>query len=309
MIIILPLSIFQEERHNSPIARSGQLSHLSELAVNDDRFKIIDFELIHMNTTLLILDCTALGIGAGLVYGIFGGGSGLIMMPGFYYLLRYFGLSEGYQMQVAVATTAAVSVLLGISATRVQWRNHLIDFDIFKKIAPGLLIGTLLAIGLLNIICSAYLKRLFGFFVILVAVWLGFYRSEKDEKMWSLSSSYNHILSTIIGLLWFLFGIAVFTVPYLHKCGIDLRRSIGCATLTSTVFSGIAAVLLIFTGLFQVGFSNKHIGFLNLPLSTLTVIPSAIAAHWGSKISIKLSKSHLKITYVILLCAIGFLML
>ncbi|MFW0086482.1 MAG: sulfite exporter TauE/SafE family protein [Coxiella-like endosymbiont] len=262
-----------------------------------------------MNTTLLILDCIAISIGAGLIYGIFGGGSGLIMMPGFYYLLHHFALSEDYQMQVAIATTAAVSVLLGISATQVQWRNHLIDFNIFKKIAPGLLIGTFLAISLLNIIRSAYLKRLFGFFVILVAVWLGFYRSKQDKKIWSLSSSYNHILSTIIGFLWFLLGIAVFTVPYLYKCGIDLRRSIGCATLTSTVFSGIAAVLLIFTGLFQVGFSNEHIGFVNLPLSALAIIPSAISAHFGSKISIKLSKSHLKIIYVVLLYAIGFLML
>lgn len=135
-----------------------------------------------MNTTLLILDCIAISIGAGLIYGIFGGGSGLIMMPGFYYLLHHFALSEDYQMQVAIATTAAVSVLLGISATQVQWRNHLIDFNIFKKIAPGLLIGTFLAISLLNIIRSAYLKRLFGFFVILVAVWLGFYRSKQDKK-------------------------------------------------------------------------------------------------------------------------------
>ena len=262
-----------------------------------------------MNATLLILDCIAISVVAGLVYGIFGGGSGLIMMPGFYYLLSHFALSVGYQMQVAIATTAAVSVLLGISATRVQWRNHLIDFDVFKKIAPGLLTGTLLAIGLLSIIRSIYLKRLFGFFVILVAVWLGCYRPKKDKKIWSLSSSYNHILSTIIGLLWFLLGIAVFTVPYLYKCGIDLRRSIGCATLTSTVFSGIAAVLLILTGLFQVGFSNEHIGFVNLPLSALTVIPSAIAAHFGSKISVKLSKSHLKIIYVVLLHTVGFSML
>ncbi|ATN74739.1 sulfite exporter TauE/SafE family protein [Coxiella burnetii] len=262
-----------------------------------------------MDIFLLIIDCIALGIGAGLVYGIFGGGSGLVMTPGFYYVLRHFELAQGYQMQIAIATTAAVSALLGISATRVQWQNNLIDLSIFKKIFPGLLVGTLLAIILLNIVPSAYLKRLFGLVVILVAVWLGFYHQDRDTKTWSLFSFCNRIMTTIIGLLWFLLGIAVFTVPYLHKCGVDLRRAIGCATLTSTVFSAIAASLLMVTGLFKVGISGNHIGFVNIPLSIIALIPSALAAHWGSKLSVKLPKFHLKIVYAGLLCVAGVLML
>lgn len=201
-----------------------------------------------MNTASLIsliIFCIMVGFGAGLVYGIFGGGSGLIMMPGFYYILHHFSLTQNYKMQIAIATTAAVSALLGISATLVQWRNQYIDFFAFKKIAPGLLVGVLSAIFLLNIIPSTLLKRLFGVVVILVALWLGCYRQEQDQRVWSLSSFKNQILSTIIGTLWFLLGIAVFTVPYLHKCGLDLRRAIGCATLTSSVFSLIAAILLM----------------------------------------------------------------
>lgn len=116
-------------------------------------------------------------------------------------------------------------------------------------------------------------------------------------------------MTTIIGLLWFLLGIAVFTVPYLHKCGVDLRRAIGCATLTSTVFSAIAASLLMVTGLFKVGISGNHIGFVNIPLSIIALIPSALAAHWGSKLSVKLPKFHLKIVYAGLLCVVGVLML
>ena len=96
-----------------------------------------------------------------------------------------------------------------------------------------------MAIGLLNIIRSAYTsKTILWIFCHSIAVWLGFYRSEQRQKsMVVIITSYNHILSTIIGLLWSLFSITVFTVPYLYKCGIDLRRSIGCATLTSIQFS------------------------------------------------------------------------
>ncbi len=262
-----------------------------------------------MNITLLILECVALGLGAGLVYGIFGGGSGLIMTPGFYYVLRHFSLTQGHHMQMAIATTATASALLGISATRVQWRHRTIDFAVFKQIAPGVLIGTLLAVALLNVIPSDYLKHLFGIVVVGVAVWLGFYRQERDTKTWSLLSFYNRVLTTVMGFLWFLLGASVFIVPYLHKCGMDLRRAIGCATLTSMVFSAIAGVLLMVTGLFQVGSSGSHVGFLSVPLLLIAVIPSAIAAHWGSKLSIKLPKRTLKIIYAGLLCSVGLLML
>lgn len=262
-----------------------------------------------MNTASLIIFCIMVGLGAGLVYGIFGGGSGLIMMPGFYYVLHHFALAYNYKMQIAIATTAAVSALLGISATWVQWRNKYIDFFAFKKIAPGLLVGVLSAIVLLNIVPSTLLKRLFGVIVILVALWLGCYRQEQDQRVWSLSSFKNRILSTIIGILWFLLGIAVFTVPYLHKCGLDLRRAIGCATLTSSVFSLVAAILLMITGLFQVGLSWDYVGFVNLPLLAVSVVPSALAGYFGSKLSIKLPRSQLKYIYVALVGIVGFLML
>lgn len=262
-----------------------------------------------MNYTLLVIECIILGLGAGLVYGVFGGGSGLIMTPGFYYVLRHFSLAHDYRMQMAIATTATASALLGISAARVQWRHGNVDMKIFKRIVPGILIGTLVAIAMLNIIPSGYLKRLFGVVVIAVATWLWLYRQERDTKTWSLAAFSNYILSTVIGFLWFLLGISVFIVPYLHKCGIDLRRAIGCATLTSMVFSAIAGVLLIVTGLFQVGYSGGHLGFLSLPLLAIAVIPSAFAAHWGSRLSVKLPKRHLKIIYAGLLCGVGVLML
>ena len=262
-----------------------------------------------MNTLLLIITCIILGVIAGLVYGVFGGGSGLIMTPGFYYVLHYFSLAQDHIMQIAIATTATVSALLGISATRVQWKNNLIDIAVFKKIFPGLLIGTLLAIMLLSIIPSTYLKHLFGLVVIFVAIWMGFYRQDCDTNIWPLASFFNRIMTTIIGLLWFLLGIAVFIVPYLHKCGVDLRRAIGCATLTSTIFSAIAALLLVITGLFEIGVSSNHIGYLDIPLSLIALMPSALAAHWGSKVSVKLPKFHLKIVYVGLLSIVGTLML
>ena len=82
----------------------------------------------------ILLEGFLFAAAAGLVYGIFGSGSGLFLMPGFYFLLRRFPMSSGYQMQVAVATTILTSAVLGISPVLVQWKRQHIDFTLVKNL-------------------------------------------------------------------------------------------------------------------------------------------------------------------------------
>lgn len=262
-----------------------------------------------MHLYLIIFDCALLGVAAGLIYGIFGGGSGLILAPGFYYVLRHFDVSQGHRMQIAIATTAAVSVILGIFSTRVQARQKNMSLVHIKKMGLGLTLGCLAAVLLLNIIPSVFIKHLFGVVVIIVALWMWFYRSDLDRKHWPIDTFSHYLWSFLIGLLWFLFGVAVFTVPYLHKTGLDIRRSVGTATLTSTLFSALGSILFMLTGYFKIGASINHIGYVNLLLGACAVIPSAIFGHFGSVISYRLPQKILKKAYALLIVAVGVLML
>lgn len=262
-----------------------------------------------MALTQLIIDCILLAFAAGLVYGIFGSGSGLVMAPGYYYVARHFHLAPDHRMQVAIATTAAASAIIGLFAARVQRKANNIDYSSIKKVAPGLTVGTLLAVFLLNTVPSDFLKHLFGIVVLGVAAWLWFYRQEKDQRQWSLNGFSNHIKTSIIGLLWFLLGIAVFTVPYLHKCGISMKKAIGCASTIGGVFSALAAILLAITGYFTVGANATHIGYINLLMLGVSVIPSAYAGIIGSKLSHRIPPNIIKKTYVGLVSLVGLLML
>lgn len=262
-----------------------------------------------MHLLPLVIDCILLSFAAGLVYGIFGSGSGLIMAPGYYYVARHFNITQDHRMQVAIATTAAASAIIGLFAARVQFNANNIDFSIIKKLVPGLTIGTFIAVALLNVVPSDFLKHLFGIVVILVSFWLWFYNQEKDLKQWSLNGIDNHIKTTVMGLLWFLLGIALFTVPYLHKAGISLRRAIGCASSVGSIFSALAAILLMITGYFSVGISITHVGYVNLLMLAASVIPSAAAGMIGTKLSHKLPPDLMKRVYAVLICFVGALML
>ena len=259
--------------------------------------------------TLFIFEASLFAFAAGMVYGIFGGGSGLFLMPGFYFLLRHFPSAGDSEMQVAVATCAATSAILGIMPSWMQWKQANIDFMIVKRVFWGILLGTILAVSVINIIPSHLLKHAFGFVVILVAAWFWFYNQEKDNKQWSFHSWTNHLMTTLIGLLWYLLGIAVFTVPYLHKCGVSMRRSVGTGTFLATLFSAIAAVLFMVSGSFRLGISLHHLGYVNTTLMLFAVLPSMIAAYLGAKISFLLPQRTLKKIFSVLVLVIGIIML
>lgn len=258
---------------------------------------------------LLLFEGGLFAAAAGLVYGVFGGGSGLFLMPGFYLLLRHFPAAHAHSMQVAIATTAAVSALLGIAPSWVQLKEQHVDLQVLRRCSLGILCGTIAAVLLLNVLPSGLLKQMFGVVVLLVAIWLWCYRQERDTTQWGMYGIKHYVATFSIGLLWFLLGIAVFTVPYLQKCGVTIRRSVGTATIISALFSAIAALCLMLTGMWHVGVSSSHLGFINLPLCAIAIVPSSLAAFFGAKVSVKLPQKHLKKVYALLIFVIGLLML
>ncbi len=258
---------------------------------------------------LMIMACILIGIAGGCVSGIFGGGAGLINVPGFYYVLHHFALTPGHTMQTAITTGMLSSIFLGILSSRVQWRHQQIDFKAFKQLLPGMTCGALLAICLLNIIDSRLLKQIFGVIVLAIALWFILYRQDNDKKSWSLSSKINHLWSTLLALFWLMLGVAVFTTPYLYKCGLELRRAIGTATLITALFSAVTGVLLMASGYYLIGASSYHLGYVSLPLFYSTIIPSCIAGHWGARIGIHIPRSVLKNIYAALIFVVGVLML
>ena len=64
------------------------------------------------------------------------------------------------------------------------------------------------------------------------------------------------------GIFWFLLGVAVFLAPYLLKCGVDMRKAVGSASVLASIFSAMAALLFMVIGYFVLGASfQKELGF------------------------------------------------
>lgn len=258
---------------------------------------------------IMVLECVLVAFFAGLVFGLFGSGSGLVMMPGYYYILRHFTLVHSHHMQVAVATTAAVTGVLGFFSSRRQYRSGQVDFSVVRKLIPGLTLGSLAAIAGLYFAPSTILKKAFGVIVVLVAVWLASYRPERDRFGWSLTSLWHFFRSIGIALLWFMLGVAVFLVPYLHKCGLPVRRAVGTASFVATIYSAFMGIAFMIAGYFVLGIGHGQLGYVSIALFLASLIPSSLGGSWGARLSLLIPSQQLKWIYAALVAFVGALML
>ena len=113
-----------------------------------------------MNYFLYII----LGLIAGVFSGMFGIGGGTILIPALVFL---FGLTQ-HQAQ---GTTLAIMVPpIGILAAWSYWRVGNVKISMAGFICLGFVIGGLLGAGLINNVPDPALKRLFGFFMLFIAL-------------------------------------------------------------------------------------------------------------------------------------------
>ena len=113
----------------------------------------------------LLLTCLVIGVVAGLVGALCGVGGGMIMVPAFVLML-------GMTQKTAVATSLAVVVVSGLSATanNVTSKSGLIDWKIVGITAVGAVVAAWYGSDLMRSLSNQQLTKIFGVFMILVGV-------------------------------------------------------------------------------------------------------------------------------------------
>ena len=106
-----------------------------------------------------------LGLGAGVVGGMFGIGGGLIIVPA---LILVFGLSP--KMATGTSLMAQLLPVAGLAVLEF-WRRGQVDVPRGLGIAAGLVVGTLLGALLAGQLSPASMKRAYGAFLVVVGLY------------------------------------------------------------------------------------------------------------------------------------------
>ncbi|TNF65391.1 MAG: sulfite exporter TauE/SafE family protein [Gammaproteobacteria bacterium] len=257
---------------------------------------------------MVIILSILVGFFASFMSSIFGGGAGLISVPGIYWIVVHFYTHTDDAMQMTLATGSGMAIPLGLMATLRQRKYKNIDYPLLKKTIWSMSIGGVLGALVISNIASDYVKLFFGIMILLTAIWMWRYKINLS-KAWNPHPITYNLSGGIIGTISTALGVSVFTVPFLSKAGLDIKKAIGTSTTIVFTYSTLAGIAFIIIGIFKTGTSLSHIGYLNTTIFLSAVIPSLIGSIVGVKLVHILPQIVLKRLFVLMMFIVATLML
>lgn len=248
-----------------------------------------------------------LGVIVGISAGLLGIGGGLILVPGLYYLLGHSDLNtpnDNFLIHVALATSMAIILPTTLSSSWAQIKRKAVDWELIRKMAPGLIIGVTMGVAMVSKIDGEIIKVIFSVGLTLIACSMIFRKETSRSFPFLTQIKWVLPFSTLFGILATFLGIggAVLNVPYLNRAGIPLRTAIA----TGSVLGAIVAFVATFSYAWTAYQGPKYVDLL----AVLMIVPiSVVMAPIGVKISHAMPVAKLRILFSTLLMLVALKML
>ncbi|MEN8895470.1 MAG: sulfite exporter TauE/SafE family protein [Yoonia sp.] len=246
-------------------------------------------------TTLVMVGMLlVVGACAGVLAGLLGVGSGIILVPAFFYMFQVLGYGSDQLMQVCLATSLATIIVTSARSVMSHHKKGAVEWSILKTWAPGIVVGAIVGFFIASSLRSEMLQIIFGVLGILVGLYIAFGKSEWRLGDTMPTGMLRIAFSPVIGFLSVLMGIGggSFGVPTMTLFGIPIHRAVA----TAAGFGVIIAVPSV------IGFLTVKLdaappftlGAVNLPAFFLVIAMTLITAPWGAALAHKMDPKPLK---------------
>ena len=237
----------------------------------------------------------ALGAVVGLFAGLLGIGGGVIIIVGLLEIFKLLHFSETHVMHLALGTSMA-SILFGsISSFRAHQQLASVDWSIVRRLTPGILAGGFLATFVAARTPSSVLKVTFAVFMLYTASQMFINAKPKPNRELPRGGGML-VAGTLIGAISSLIGVggAAVSIPFMTWCNVTMHRAIGTAAAIGFPVALFGTIGYIVNGWHIPGLPEFSLGFVYLPACLAIVIPSAVVAPFGARLSHRLPVATLK---------------
>jgi len=263
-----------------------------------------------MEWILAVAAYIIIGIAAGILGGLLGIGGGVITVPCLYYAFYLLDYPHVYLMHLAIGTSLAAMIMNTAASTWAHNKRGGVLWDVFKRMAPGFFMGSILGAILVQWLPERGLMIFFGIFLCALAI--NFWRKAPviEEPNRLPKTPLLLVWGSAIGCISNILGIGGGTliVPFLTAFKVPAKKAIGTSAVCSFLITSIGALSYLFLGLRDVHLP-EDVGYIDLPAFITVGIVSFIMAPIGAKWAHELPVSRIRKIFAFVLVATGVSMM
>lgn len=238
-----------------------------------------------VNPGLLVVgELAVLGLCTGFLAGLLGIGGGMLMVPFVALILASQGYPDEYIIKIAVATSLATICFTSISSVMAHHRRGAVLWPIFRLLAPGILLGSVLGAQLAVALPGKVLGVLFAVFVAFSATQMLLNRKPKPSRSMPGKPG-TFAVGSIIGVVSSLLGAggAFVSVPFMTWCNIKIHDAVGTSAALGFPIAFAGTLGYIWAGQTLPQTQAGTIGFIYLPGLVVISVASVLMAPLGAR--------------------------
>jgi uncharacterized membrane protein YfcA len=259
----------------------------------------------------LILELAALGIGTGFLAGLLGIGGGMVMVPFLTLMLTARGVSPQLTVKMAIATSMATIIFTSISSVRAHHKRGAVRWDIVKRLAPGIVIGSLVgSLGVFSVIKGSALAIFFGLFVGFSATQMFLNKAPKPTRQ--LPGTAGTV--TAGGVIGFVSGLVgagggFISVPFMAWCNVAIHNAVATSAALGFPIAVANVAGYIASGMRVENLPPASFGYIWLPGLVVVALCSVFTAPLGARAAHALPVGRLKRVFASILYLLAAYML
>jgi uncharacterized membrane protein YfcA len=248
----------------------------------------------------------AVGACVGFLAGLLGIGGGMTLVPILAALFSAQALAPDHAVHMALATGMASVMFTSTASVREHHRLGSVDWSIVRRLAPGMIAGTLLSTLASGWVAQRTLALSFAVIVYAGAIQL--LLGKKPHAARTLPGPAATVgIGLVIGIICGLVsaGGAFLTVPFMLFCGVVMHTAIGTAAAVGIPVAVIGTIGFVVAGWRVEALPPHTLGFVFLPALVALVIGSVITAPFGARLAHRLPVATLKRVFAGLLIVLA----
>jgi uncharacterized protein len=260
---------------------------------------------------VLLIELLMLGLCSGFLAGLLGIGGGMLMVPFLTWLLSKQGVSADMAVKMAIATSMATIMFTSISSVRAHHKRGAVRWDLVRGLAPGILIGGLIAgAGIFSLLKGAWLALFFAGFVSFSAFQM--LLNKKPAPSRQMPGTAGQIgAGAGIGMLSGLVGAGggFVSVPFMTWCNVPMHNAVATSAALGFPIALANTIGYVAGGWNLVPTLPGAVGYLFVPALVVIALASVTMAPLGARAAHAMNVAQLKRAFALLLFALAAYML